>query len=152
MTPSPSLVALRRSCPGIVLLFLDLSGLVGVRALERRLALRLLGPTRPRRCAAASTELAASRAGALAAVDHERRRIEQDLHDGLQQRLVALSMLIGRARRGRPELLAQAHAEQAQEALADLREVAWRVYPSGLDALGAGRARWPGGRAGGRCR
>jgi signal transduction histidine kinase len=48
-------------------------------------------------------------------------------------------MLVGRARRGRPELLEQAHQE-AQQALAELREVAWRVYPSGLDSLGLGEA------------
>ncbi|WP_061293725.1 sensor histidine kinase [Herbidospora cretacea] len=134
MTFSPGLLAYA-GLSGVVLLFLDLSGLVGVRALERRLALRLLGPDPTEALRRRIAELAESRAGALAAVDHERRRIERDLHDGMQQRLVALSMLIGRARRGRPELLAQAH-EQAQEALAELREVAWRVYPSGLDALG----------------
>ncbi|MQY03539.1 sensor histidine kinase [Actinomadura macrotermitis] len=120
---------------GLVLLFLNVSGLVGVHALERRLAARMLGPDPTAALRHRIAELAESRAGVLTAVDAERRRIERDLHDGLQQRLVALSMLIGRARRGRPELLAQAH-EQAQQALAELREVAWRVYPSGLDALG----------------
>lgn len=49
-------------------------------------------------------------------------------------------MLIGRARRGRnPEqadaLLLQAH-EESQGVLTELREVAWRVYPSALDSLG----------------
>ncbi|MEU8246880.1 histidine kinase [Nonomuraea sp. NPDC048916] len=120
---------------GSVLLFLNLSGLVGVHVLERRLALRMLAPDPTEALRRRITELAESRAGVLAAVDSERRRIERDLHDGLQQRLVALSMLAGRARRGRPELLAQVH-EQAQQALVELREVAWRVYPSGLDSLG----------------
>ncbi|MEW5660549.1 sensor histidine kinase, partial [Streptomyces cinereoruber] len=54
--------------------------------------------------------------------------------------LVALAVLIGRARRGRdPEradaLLLQAH-EESRGVLAELREVAWRVYPSALDGLG----------------
>ncbi|TDE58895.1 sensor histidine kinase [Nonomuraea mesophila] len=124
---------------GCVLLFLDLSGLVGVHALERMLIVRVLGPDRAQVLERRIAELAESRAGIVAAVDSERRRIERDLHDGLQQRLVALSMLIGRSRRGRPELLEQAHQE-AQEALAELREVAWRVYPSGLDSLGLGEA------------
>lgn len=124
---------------GLVLLFLDLSGVAGVHALERRLARRLLGPDTTEALRRRIAELAESRAGIVAAVDSERRRIERDLHDGLQQRLVALSMLVGRARRGRPELLEQAH-EQAQQALAELREVAWRVYPSALDALGLGEA------------
>ena len=99
----------------------------------------MLGPDPTERLERRIVELAESRAGIVAAVDSERRRIERDLHDGLQQRLVALSMLIGRSRRGRPELLDQAH-EEAQQALAELREVAWRVYPSGLDSLGLGEA------------
>ncbi|MFI6711401.1 sensor histidine kinase [Nonomuraea sp. NPDC050478] len=120
---------------GGVLLFLALMGLVGVRTLERRLAARMLGPDRTEALERRIAELSESRAGIVAAVDSERRRIERDLHDGLQQRLVALSMLIGRARRGHPDLMDQAHVE-AQQALGELREVAWRVYPSGLDALG----------------
>ncbi|WP_308288455.1 sensor histidine kinase [Streptomyces macrolidinus] len=76
----------------------------------------------------------------MQAIDTERRRIERDLHDGIQQRLVALGMLLGRVRRGRsPEqadaLLRQAHQE-AQDMLAELREVTWRIYPSALDSLG----------------
>ncbi|MFF3669485.1 sensor histidine kinase [Microtetraspora malaysiensis] len=132
----PSLPLLAYFClAGLVLLFLDLSGLVGVHALEQRLAVRMLGPDPSEALRRRIAELTESRAGVLAAVDSERRRIERDLHDGLQQRLVALSMLVGRARRGRPELLEQVH-EQAQQALVELREVAWRVYPSALDSLG----------------
>nr|WP_055509394.1 histidine kinase [Nonomuraea pusilla] len=134
MPPTPPLLTYA-FLAGSVLLFLNLSGLVGVEALERRLALRLLAPDPAEALRRRITELTESRAGVVAAVDAERRRIERDLHDGVQQRLVALSMLAGRARRGRPELLGQLH-EQAQQALVELREVAWRVYPSGLDAHG----------------
>ncbi|MEV4163540.1 sensor histidine kinase [Nonomuraea dietziae] len=136
MTP-PILIYLTVS--GVVLLFIDLTGIVGVQALERRLALRTLGPHSTEALERRIAELAETRAGVLAAVDAERRRIERDLHDGLQQRLVALAMVIGRAKRGRVELLDQAH-EEAQQALAELREVAWRAYPSGLDSLGLGEA------------
>ncbi|UBU18696.1 sensor histidine kinase [Nonomuraea gerenzanensis] len=124
---------------GFVALFLVLSGLAGVHALEVTLARRMLGPDPTEVLRRRITELAESRAGIVAAVDSERRRIERDLHDGLQQRLVALSMLIGRSLRGRTELMEQAHRE-AQQALTELREVAWRVYPSGLDSLGLGEA------------
>ncbi|WP_405139367.1 histidine kinase [Sphaerisporangium sp. NBC_01403] len=125
---------------GVVLLFLDITGIMGVTALDRALARRMLGPSPTERLERRIAELAETRAGIVAAVDQERRRIERDLHDGLQQRLVALAMLIGRARRGRaPELLdallLQAH-DEAKEAICDLREVAWRVYPTGLDSLG----------------
>ncbi|OPG13159.1 sensor histidine kinase [Microbispora sp. GKU 823] len=138
MLPTPPLLAYFLLA-GVVLLFLDVSGLVGVDALERRLAVRLLAPDPAEVLRRRIAELTESRAGVVAAVDAERRRIERDLHDGVQQRLVALSMLAGRARRGRPELLEQVH-EQAQQALVELREVAWRVYPSGLDAHGLGEA------------
>jgi signal transduction histidine kinase len=119
-----------------VLLFLDLAGLVAVAALERGVARRFLGPDERQLMRRRIAELSASRAGIVAAVDAERRRIERDLHDGLQQRLVALGMLIGRARRnGSPDLLEQAH-DESQRALEELRDIAWRVYPAALDELG----------------
>lgn len=125
---------------GLVLLFLEIMGLVGLVALERQVARWALGPSPTELLERRITELAETRSGIVAAVDQERRRIERDLHDGVQQRLVALALLIGRARRGRApelldELLRQAH-EEARGALGDLREVAWRVYPTGLDSLG----------------
>ncbi|GAB3132922.1 sensor histidine kinase [Microbispora hainanensis] len=125
---------------GLVLLFLDIMGIQGVAALELRVARRFLGPSPTELLERRIDELARTRAGIVSAVDQERRRIERDLHDGVQQRLVALAVLIGRARRGRSpqlldDLLHQAH-EEAQEALRELREVAWRVYPAELDTLG----------------
>ncbi|ONI81125.1 sensor histidine kinase [Actinosynnema sp. ALI-1.44] len=124
---------------GLVLLYGSLQGLLGVASLERTLALRYLGPSEQELLRRRITELAESRAGVVEAVDAERRRIERDLHDGVQQRLVALSMLLGRTRRravhDRDDLLAQAH-DEAQQILNDLREVAWRVYPTVLDNLG----------------
>ncbi|MFG1825320.1 sensor histidine kinase [Microbispora bryophytorum] len=124
----------------VVLLFLDIMGIQGVAALELRIARRFLGPSPTELLERRIDELARTRAGVVSAVDQERRRIERDLHDGVQQRLVALAVLIGRARRGRTpqlrdDLLQQAH-EEAQEALRELREVAWRVYPAELDTLG----------------
>ncbi|MFD7619612.1 sensor histidine kinase [Streptomyces sp. NPDC059802] len=125
---------------GGVLLFLDLQGLFSLNALDTRLARDHFGPSERELLERRIAELAASRASVLRAVDAERRRIERDLHDGVQQRLVALAMLLGRARRNRtPEqaelLLRQAH-QASQEVLTELREVAWRVYPSALDDLG----------------
>lgn len=122
---------------GSALFVVDLQAIASVAALDRRLARTLLETSARAVLQRRIDELAASRAGVIAAVDAERERIERDLHDGLQQRLVALGMLLGRARRSRDpgkaaELLAQAH-EDAQHAVDDLREVAWRVYPSALD-------------------
>ncbi|WP_338145637.1 sensor histidine kinase [Streptomyces scabichelini] len=127
---------------GCVLLFLDIQGLYALAALDTRLARECFGPSEGELMRRRIDELSTSRAAVVQAVDVERRRIERDLHDGVQQRLVALAMLIGRTRRGRtrnPEqvddLLRQAH-EESQDALTELRETAWRVYPSALDSLG----------------
>ncbi|MEU0270241.1 sensor histidine kinase [Streptomyces sp. NPDC006307] len=125
---------------GGVLLFLDIQGLRSLTALDARIARDCFGPSEEELLQRRILELATSRAAVVQAVDTERRRIERDLHDGIQQRLVALGMLLGRARRKRsPEqadaLLRQAHRE-SQDILAELREVTWRVYPSALDTLG----------------
>lgn len=130
--------------PGLVLLYLAVQGLAGVIRLEAGLARRHLGPDPTEQLRRRISELAISRAGAVEAVDDERRRIERDLHDGVQQRVVALAMLLGRARRAadpvrRTELLDAAH-DESRKVLEDLRTVAWRIYPSSLDALGLGEA------------
>ncbi|MFC7327927.1 sensor histidine kinase [Marinactinospora rubrisoli] len=125
---------------GVVFMYLSVQGTVGLVGMERALARWLLGPSPQDLLEQRVAELTESRAGVVAAVDDERRRIERDLHDGVQQRLVALAMLLGRARRGTDprrsgDLLNQAH-DEAQRALTELREVAWRVYPATLDELG----------------
>ncbi|WP_345712796.1 sensor histidine kinase, partial [Kineococcus glutinatus] len=109
-------------------------------ALDRESARRFLDPDPRLALERRVAELAASRAAVVAAVDEERRRIERDLHDGVQQRIVALGVLLGRARRSAdPEraarLLAEAH-EESGRVLADLRDVVQRVYPAALEADG----------------
>jgi signal transduction histidine kinase len=125
---------------GTILLFMAVQGLAGVVMLERKVARRCLGPSPLAEYERRIAQLSSSRAEVVDAVDDERRRIERDLHDGVQQRLVALGMLIGRARRAGDgdkvtELLRQAH-EESQRVLEDLREVTWRVYPAALDGEG----------------
>jgi signal transduction histidine kinase len=90
-------------------------------------------------------ELTESRSRALAATLAERRRIERDLHDGAQQRLVSLAMELGMAREKMAtdpdtarELLEEAHVE-AKRALADIRDLVQGIHPAllsdrGLDA------------------
>ncbi|WP_019607206.1 sensor histidine kinase [Nocardiopsis sp. CNS-639] len=109
-------------------------------AADRALARRLVGPSSEDLLHRRIDELTSTRSGIVRAVDEERRRIERDLHDGVQQRVVALAMLLGRAQRGHdPEraarLVRQAHTE-TRVLLDELREVAWRVYPTALDTLG----------------
>ncbi|MDQ0377596.1 sensor histidine kinase [Amycolatopsis thermophila] len=129
---------------GALLIFLAVQGLIGVAALERRLAHHFSGPTKQERLQRRVDALTHSRAEVVEAVNDERRRIERDLHDGVQQRIVSLGMLLGRARRARDAerasaLLRQAH-EETQLALQELRDVAWRVYPIALDEGGLGTA------------
>ncbi|WP_410637004.1 sensor histidine kinase [Amycolatopsis sp. lyj-346] len=116
--------------------FLCWQGMAGVAALDRWLAKRFFGPSFRTIVERRMSQLFSTRAEVVEAVNGERRRIERDLHDGVQQRLVALGMLLGRARRtGNTELVRQAH-EEVQEALRELREVAWHVYPIALDEGG----------------
>ena len=86
--------------------------------------------------------LAASRARLVAAADEARRRIERDLHDGAQQRLVAtalsLSLLqrqLDEAPNGPSELLASAR-EELDRGLSELRELARGLHPAELTDRG----------------
>lgn len=90
------------------------------------------------------SELRRSRLQLVDAFEIERKRIERDLHDGVQQRMVALTMLLGRAELDVADgpgldLVRQAHSE-AEAALADLREVVRGVHPRVLTDLGLGAA------------
>ncbi|MEV0163227.1 signal transduction histidine kinase [Nonomuraea fuscirosea] len=125
---------------GAALLAVLVLMVAALAALERRLAARFLGPGGRELMRRRIAELTATRSGIVRAVDDERRRIERDLHDGVQQRGVALAMLLGRARHSvapdrTAELVDQAYTE-ARQLLDELRSVAWRVYPTALDELG----------------
>ena len=82
-------------------------------------------------------ELRASRTRILAAGDAERRRLERDLHDGAQQRLLAagLALQLLADGNGDSELLADAQGE-LQAALRELRELARGIHPSILTEQG----------------
>jgi signal transduction histidine kinase len=126
--------------PGALVIFVTTAGVPGVAALDRWLATGMLGTDPHTLLRQRVAELTSTRAEVIEAIDDERRRIERDLHDGVQQRLVALGMLIGRARRAKDDellqqLLRQAH-DTAGEAIDELREVATRVYPAVLDDSG----------------
>jgi signal transduction histidine kinase len=86
------------------------------------------------------TEVAASRARLAGAFEAERRRIERDLHDGAQQKLVALTMQLGLARLDLPpgpaaQAVTAAH-EQARQLMADLRDLIHGIQPQVLTDLG----------------
>ncbi len=92
------------------------------------------------------TELEATRAAAVDAQEVELRRIERDLHDGAQARLVALALDLGLAREkfdSEPAeakaLLESAH-DTAKTALQDLRELVRGIHPAILTDRGLGAA------------
>jgi signal transduction histidine kinase len=132
---------------GVVALFLA-PWIVRAFALLREAMVRvLLGRSREQELEHEVDRLADSRARSVDAASSDRVRIERDLHDGAQARLVALAMDLGRAR-DRLErqgdageaatLVAEAH-EEAKRALAELRDLARGIHPSvltdrGLDA------------------
>jgi signal transduction histidine kinase len=116
-----------------------------VAAAHLAIARRLLGPGPEAQLVAQVEEARARRTIAVDVAAAERRRIERDLHDGAQQRLVALAMDLGMAREkfGKdPEraraLLDEAH-DEAKRALTELRNLARGIHPAvltdrGLDA------------------
>ncbi|MFG1643841.1 sensor histidine kinase [Amycolatopsis sp. NPDC049252] len=123
--------------------------------LHGELAIALLGPNRTKRLEQKAERLQASRARGVDAAEAERRRIERDLHDGAQQRLVAVAMSLGRAKskfdhdpEGVRALIDEAHAD-AKLAVSELRDLARGIYPAvlgdrGLDAaLSAQAAKSP---------
>jgi signal transduction histidine kinase len=87
-------------------------------------------------------ELRASRARIVTAGDEERRRLERDLHDGAQQRLLSLGLALhlareqlGPNRNGAAEILAEADAE-LRAALEELRKLAHGIHPAVLTEQG----------------
>ncbi|GAA1674892.1 sensor histidine kinase [Kribbella yunnanensis] len=116
------------------------SYLVGVlAAAEASLAKAMLGP-RQEELQRNVAELRRSRLDLVDAFETERARIERHLHDGVQQRLVGLTMTLGLAELDLPEgegrrLVVKAHSE-AEAALADLREAVRGIHPRVLVDLG----------------
>jgi signal transduction histidine kinase len=119
----------------------------GLASADAALTRVLLGP--PSDLAARVAELQDSRDRVVDAAEAERRRIERDLHDGAQQRLVALALELGRAKAkladdvdAAAELVDRAHVE-AKAALTELRDLVRGVHPPvltdrGLDAALSG--------------
>jgi signal transduction histidine kinase len=91
-------------------------------------------------------ELASSRARIVATADETRRRIERDLHDGAQQRLVSLALELRAAQAAVPEEAGELEAELSRVAdglasvLDDLREIARGIHPAILAEGGLGPA------------
>ncbi|MEV6483408.1 sensor histidine kinase [Streptomyces sp. NPDC051576] len=134
--------ALPVNASGIAALLLALWLTFVLVRLDTRAARLLLGPSRSERLARRVEDLAESRAGAVDAADAERRRIERDLHDGAQQRLVSLAVNLGIARATLTDLpdevravIDQAHRD-AKEAIDELNTLVRGLHPAVLDDRG----------------
>ncbi|MEV1025617.1 sensor domain-containing protein [Streptomyces sp. NPDC050264] len=124
---------------GLVLLALG-AYVLGTAAGARVELTRLLIAPRDGDLGVKVVELTRSRVRLVDAFEAERRRIERDLHDGAQQRLVALTMTLGLARLDVPDgpladQLARAH-DEAGKALAELRELIHGIHPKVLADYG----------------
>lgn len=118
---------------------------LGLASLERGVARALIGPSEAAVVAAAEAaaeQAEAGRAAALGSAEAERRRIERDLHDGAQARLVALAADLGMAEErfdrdpeGARALLVGAK-DEAKAALAELRDLVRGMHPSVMEDRG----------------
>jgi signal transduction histidine kinase len=127
---------------GALALFIGIPALGALGRLYGLLASVLLGSNTDPELTAEVSDLRDARSRIIAAADAERRRIERDLHDGAQQRLVALALTLRmaekRAGEGDPkagELVRQA-ADEAGLALSDLRNLARGIHPAILTNRG----------------
>lgn len=112
---------------------------------HREFARMLLGPSSRAALQQQVKTLSRTRTGVVEAMLAERRRIERDLHDGVQQHLVHLAMNLGMAKEridtdptGAKELITSAH-EEAKRTISDLRNTVRGIHPAvltdrGLDA------------------
>ncbi|MBV8349784.1 MAG: sensor histidine kinase, partial [Mycolicibacterium sp.] len=112
------------------LLVISLNNAAALRTSENQLAER-------------AAQLAASRTRLISAADEERRRLERDLHDGAQQHLVALAVLIQLARTAEHDryqpLLSEASG-LLETAIAEIRRLAHGIYPPLLVSGGLAEA------------
>jgi signal transduction histidine kinase len=121
---------------GVVILVLGIPALSALGRLYTGYAEVLLGSNVDPAVTAQMTDLRDARSRIIEAADAERRRIERDLHDGAQQRLVALALTLRMAEKrsegGHPdaaELVRQA-GEEATLALKELRDLARGIHPA----------------------
>lgn len=128
---------------GILTLVLLAYAVTALACGQAALVRHLLDPPEAQ-LAEAVQQLRRSRSGLVDAFEIERRRIERDLHDGVQQRLVALTMTLGSAELDLTDgpglnLVREAH-QQAEQALADLRTTIRGIHPQVLTDHGLAAA------------
>lgn len=127
---------------GILSAVLALAAIVGLAILHGVLARAIVVPSQEAQLAEAARTSSAQRAGAVRAADVERTRIERDLHDGVQPRLVSVGMTLGLAQQkidtdpaAAKALIDEAHTS-TKAAITELRQLARGIHTSVLDDRG----------------
>jgi len=127
---------------GLLQIVIGGAGAIGLGILHGVLSRAILVPSREAQLAEAARRSTAQRDGAVRAADVERTRIERDLHDGVQPRLVSVGMTLGLAQQKLDDdpaaakaLIAEAHTS-TKAAITELRQLARGIHASVLDDRG----------------
>lgn len=127
---------------GIVQVLVGIAGTIGLGILHGVLSRAILVPSREAQLTEDARTSGAQRDGAVRAADLERTRIERDLHDGVQPRLVSVGMTLGLAQQkidddpaAAKALIAEAHTS-TKAAITELRQLARGIHASVLDDRG----------------
>lgn len=127
---------------GILGALASAAGIIGLALLARTLALAIVARAREVELTERVRASTAQREGAVRAADLERTRIERDLHDGVQPRLVSVGMTLGLAQQkidtdpdAAKELISEAHTS-TKAAITELRQLARGIHASVLDDRG----------------
>lgn len=127
---------------GIIGVLVSIAGIIGLALLHRVLSLAIVAQSREAELTERVRTTTAQREGAVRAADVERTRIERDLHDGVQPRLVSVGMTLGLAHQkidddpaAAKELIAEAHTS-TKAAITELRQLARGIHASVLDDRG----------------
>nr|WP_201470542.1 histidine kinase [Microbacterium hydrocarbonoxydans] len=127
---------------GILGIAASIAGMIGLALLHRVISLAVVIRSREAELTERVRTSSAQREGAVRAADLERTRIERDLHDGVQPRLVSVGMTLGLAQQKidsdpavAKELISEAHTS-TKAAITELRQLARGIHASVLDDRG----------------
>jgi signal transduction histidine kinase len=127
---------------GVIAAIFSLAAIMGLAILQGVIARAVLIPSREAQLAEAARTSNLQRAGAVRSAEVERTRIERDLHDGVQPRLVSVGMTLGLAQQkvdddpaAAKALIAEAHTS-TKAAITELRQLARGIHASVLDDRG----------------
>lgn len=126
-----------------IMILASLAAVIGITLLHRTLSIAIIsGGSHAAQLSHEVQRTDAQRRGAVRAAEVDRTRIERDLHDGIQPRLVSIAMTLGLAQsqvehepEAVKELISEAHTS-TKTAITELRQLARGIHPSVLDDRG----------------